>query len=128
MNRRIIALVKRNKEKAKTLVRYANPRTRKRPSVDEVKAILQERIPYDFGGEKPTVPPILDIRVKSYSANSIQKSAHIIVTTSHGAFEFSAYQHLVGRTPEEIEADKQTSFPSGLFTIFRDPVRVAVGT
>lgn len=114
MTREMLKMVKESKQRAAELVRFANPKSKNRPSVERVTEILSNNIPYC--GEKPV---ITNISVTEYHKNNIIKSAHFMVETANGkVFKISAYQHLKGRTQEEKEADKSATFPSGLFNIF----------
>lgn len=71
-------------------------------------------------GEKPV---ITDISVTEYHKNSIIETAYFKVNTADGrTFEITAYKNLKGRTPEEKEADRTATFPSGLFTIFHGEI------
>lgn len=120
MTRETQRLIKQNKEEADQLIRWANPRSKTHPRFNEVIQILQRHIPY-YGIVKPVV---VDLMVKSYNINKIQKSAHFIVRLEdHREFDISVYQNLVGRTPEEKESDKTADFPSGLFNIFHDEIK-----
>lgn len=119
MTREMQALVKRAKEQAAVLVRYANPRSKSKPMLDQVKNILSRHIPYCNG----VVPAIVSFEVSEFHRNSIIRSAYFIVAVENGKkYEISAYEHLTGRTPEQREADKTADFPSGLFTIFHDEI------
>ncbi len=110
--------IKRRKQEAAKLVRYANPRSKSRPSVELVSEILLSHIPYRF--QKPVVSSFV---VTEYHRNRLIKCAYFNVETADGkVFEISAYEHLKGRTPEEKEADRTASFPSGLFRIFHSEI------
>ena len=119
MTREMQALVKRAKEQAAVLVRYANPRSKSKPTLEQVKNILARHIPYCNG----VVPAIVSCEVSEFHRNSIIRSAYFIVAVENGKkYEISAYENLTGRTPEQREADKTDEFPSGLFTIFHDEI------
>ena len=114
MTREMQMRIKERKHEAAELVRYANPRSKKRPSLEWVTKVLSSHIPY--GSVKPV---ITNISVIEYSKNPIIKFACFRVETDIGrVFEVRAYQNLKGRTQEEKEADKAADFPSGLFKIF----------
>ena len=119
MTRDTQKLIKKNKQEAAELVRYANPKSKSRPSIDRVMKILLPHIPY-CGIAKPV---ITKVEVSRYSQNSIIKCAYFRVETADSkAFEISVYQKLTGRKQAEKEADKTATFPSGLFNIFHDEI------
>lgn len=123
MTREMQRSIKKNKADAAGLVRFANPKSRTRPSIEWVKETLSRHIPYVPLKEKPA---ITEVTVTRFSRNRIIKSARFEVELDNGqVFEMSAFQNLVGRTPEEKEADKTADFPSGLFNIFREEVTMA---
>lgn len=110
--------IKESKQRAAELVRYANPKSKNRPAIELVTEILSMNIPYRT--EKPV---ITGVAVTYYHKNSIIKTARFKVETADGkVFEITAYQHLKGRTPEEKEADKTATFPSGMFNIFHEQI------
>lgn len=113
--------IKESKQRAIELVRYANPKSKIRPSIERVTEILSMNIPYC--GDKPV---ITNISVTEYHKNDIIKSAHFRVEIANGkVFDISAYQHLTGRTQEQKEEDKTATFPSGLFNIFHSEKTLA---
>lgn len=116
MTREMQQSIKLRKAQAATLVKYANPKSRSKPTADEVNAILVRHIPYTFTEGKPI---ITNVEVTHYSKNTLIAVSRFMVELSNGkVWEISAYQHLKDtRTPEEKEADKTANFPSGLFTI-----------
>lgn len=115
MTRAMQMLIRENKEKAALLVRYANPKSKSKPTVEQVFEIFKRQIPY-----RGTALPVIEkFTVSKFNRNPIQRSAHFIVELDNGKkWEISAYERLRGRTPREKEADKTATFPSGLFTIF----------
>lgn len=118
MTRETMKRIKESKQRAAELVRYANPKSRKRPTMEHITEIMERNIPYC--GEKPV---ITNIRVMEYHKNSIIETAYFRVDTADGkAFKITACKNLKGRTPEEKEADKTAQFPSGLFNIFHDEI------
>lgn len=118
MTRDMQKSIKGNKQRAAELVRYANPKSKNRPSIERITEILSMHVPYC--GKKPA---ITNFSVMSYHKNSIIKTAYYRVELDNGkAWKITAYQHLKGRTPEEKEADKTATFPSGLFNIFHDEI------
>lgn len=120
MTREMQKNIKRVKEQAAILVRYANPRSKNKPTFERVKEILSRHIPYCGG----VVPAIVSVEVSEFHRNSIIKSAYFIVTVENGKkYKISAYENLTGRTPEQKEADKTADFPSGLFRIFHDEIK-----
>lgn len=121
MTRKMMKLVKQAKENAALLVRYANPKSKSKPTEEEVLEILYRHIPYCG-----TVRPIIkSFTVSRFNRNKIIKCAYFVVELDNSkAYEISAYQNLTGRTPEEKEADKTAVYPSGLFTIFHTEIKV----
>ena len=113
--------IKDSKAEAALLVRYANPKSKSKPTAEQVIEILKRHIPYCG-----TVRPIIEkFTVTKFNRNSIQRSAHFIVELDNGKkWDISAFESLKGRTPEEKEADKTATFPSGLFNIFHDEIKV----
>lgn len=119
MTREMMKQIKERKERAAELTRYANPKSKNRPTAERITEILAMHIPYR--GEKPTIAAI---NVTEYHKNSLIETVRIRVDTADGkAFIITAYNHLKGRTPEEKVADKTATFPSGLFVIFHDEVK-----
>lgn len=115
MTREMMNNIKRAKEQAKLLVRYANPKSKSKPTEQQVLEILHRHIPY-CGTVRPTIEKFT---VSRFSRNEIIRSAYFVVELDNGEkYEISAYEDLKGRTPEEREADKIADYPSGLFTIF----------
>lgn len=120
MTREMMNSIKRNKQEAAELVRFANPKSKTRPTIERINEIMMGRVPYAYSEGKPV---ITNITVKEYNRNRIIKSARFIVTLANGkVWEITAYEHLKGRTPEEREADKTANYPSGLFRIFHDEI------
>lgn len=120
MTREIMKRIKESKERAAELVQYANPKSRKRPTMKRITEIMERNIPYC--GQKPI---ITNISVTEYHKNNIIETAYFRVDTADGkAFKITACKNLMGRTPEEKEADKTETFPSGLFNIFHDEITV----
>ena len=114
-------MIKANKQRAIELVRFANPKSRIRPTVECVMEILSMYLPY--GKDKPV---ITNMSVIEYHKNNIIKSAYFRVETASGrVFKISAYQNLTGRTQQQKEEDKTATFPSGLFNIFHDEIITA---
>lgn len=110
--------IKASKQKATELVRYANPKSKNKPSITRIQEILSANIPYV--GERPT---IVNVSVIDYSKNDIIKSAHFKVATSNNKiFKISAYEHLTPQSAEQKEIDKTATFPSGLFNIFHSEI------
>ena len=124
MTREMMKRIRERKQEAAELVRYATPRTGRIhnwPSKEHVAEILIQHIPYMT--ERPT---ITDFRVLYYNRNRIIKSAKYRVETSDGkAWEIDAYENLTGRTPQQKEEDKTADFPSGLFKIFHEEIKIA---
>lgn len=122
MKMEMLKRVKEVRQEAAELVRYANPRSRIRPTYEWVVEKMVRHIPYGCGAR----PVIKSVTVKSYECNRIIKTARFLVETeSRGTWEITAYEDRVARTPAEREADKEASFPSGLFKIFHDKVEVS---
>lgn len=120
MTQEMMKHVKRNKENAALLVRYANPKSRNKPTDKQVLEILYRHIPY-CGTVRPVIKSFV---VSRFNRNAIIKSAYFVVELDNGkSYQISAYQNLKGRTPEEKEADKTATYPSGLFTIFHDEIK-----
>jgi hypothetical protein len=122
MNREMQRTIRERKQEATDLIKYALPQNGRNmascPTKERVTEILSKNIPYC--GEKPV---ITNINVIEFHKNDIIRSAYFKVETSNGkVFKISAYQNLKGRTPEQKEADKTETFPSGLFTIFHDEI------
>lgn len=118
MTREMMKRVKESKQRAAELIQYANPKSRRRSTIERITELLSGHIPYS--GEKPV---ITSVSVMEYHRNDIIESAHFKVETAEGkAFKITAYKDLKGRTPEEKEADKTAEFPSGLFNIFHDEI------
>ena len=114
MTREMQKIIRERKHEAAELVRYANPRSKKRPSLKWVTKVLSSHIPYCV-----VKPVITNVSVMDYNKNRIIKYACFRIETDIGrVFEVRAYQNLKGRTQEEKEADKTANFPSGLFKIF----------
>ena len=114
MTREMMKRIRERKQLAAELVQYANPKSRKRSSVERITEILERYIPYS--GEKPV---ITNISVTGYHKNSIIEIAYFRAHTADDkSFEITACKELKGRTPEEKEADKTAQFPSGLFNVF----------
>jgi hypothetical protein len=122
-NKEILQLIKERKQQTSDLVRYANPKSKTRPCIERVLQIVSAKIPY----KGLTRPVVTSAAVTYYSRNQIIKTARFRVETAfHGAWEISAYQHLKGRSKEERQADNNSTFPSGLFTIFADRIKEGV--
>ena len=120
MTRQMQRRIRQVKEVSAILVRYANPRSKRRPTYEQVKEILSRHIPYSGG----MVPSIVSFEISQFNRNAIIKSARFIVTVENGKkYEITAYEELTGRTPEQKEADKNAEFPSGLFRIFHDEIK-----
>jgi hypothetical protein len=118
MTREMLRMVKENKERAAELVRYANPRSKSKPSVERITELLQVHIPY-----KTDRPVVTSFSVIRWNRNPIIRSAQYKVETADGkVWRIDAYEHLKGRTLEEKEADKTATFPSGLFNIFHSEI------
>jgi len=116
MTREMQKAIKNSKQHSAELVRYANPKSKSKPSVERIAELLKEYIPYRYDEGKPE---ITNFSVTGWNLNRIIRSAQFRVETSNGkVFEIDAYQHLTGRTQEQKEQDKTTDFPSGLFNIF----------
>ena len=117
MNKVIQESIKRERLFAESLVRYANHKSRVKPSEEWVREVLSSHLPFSW---KTT---IAEFKVTEYGRNEIIKTARFSAITQCGkAVAFTAYQDLKGRTPEEKEHDKTAMFPSGLFKIFRHEV------
>ena len=118
MTREMMKRIREKKQWAAELVQYANPKSRKRSSIERITELLSMHIPYR--GEKPI---ITNVSVTEYHKNSIIEIAYFRVDTADGkAFKITACKELKGRTPEEKEADKTATFPGGLFNIFHDEI------
>lgn len=120
MTREMQKAIKERKAEAALLVRYANPKSKSKPTAEQVLEVLKRHIPYCG-----TIRPIIEkFTVSEFNRNPIQRSAHFLVELDNGKqWDISAYESLKGRTPEEKEADKTATFPSGLFTIFHDEIK-----
>lgn len=120
MTREMLKMVKENKQRAAELVRYANPKSKKKPSIESVTEILLASIPYNYSEGKPVIVKFSVIR---WNVNRLIRSAKFQIETLNGkTWEIDAYENLTGRTPEEKEADKVATFPSGLFRIFHKEI------
>lgn len=103
MTRDMIKRIKKNKENAALLVRYANPKSKSKPTEEEVLEILYRHIPY-CGTIRPVIK---SFTVSRFNRNKIIKCAYFVVELDNGkTYEISAYQDLKGRTPEQKEEDK----------------------
>ena len=122
MTRETQRRIRESKQRAAELVRYANPRSKSKPSVERVTELLLMNIPYS------TVRPIvMSFNVTGWNRNSIIRAAQYKVETTDGkVWEIDAYEHLKGRTQEQKEADKTATFPSGLFNIFHSDITFKV--
>lgn len=119
MTREMMKRIRRAKEESSLLVRYANPKSKCKPTEEQVLSILYHHIPC-CGAIRPIIKKFT---VYNFSRNSLLKSAYFIVELDNGkSYKISAYENLKGRTPEQKEADKTATFPSGLFTIFHDEI------
>ena len=119
-NKEILQIIKERKQQTSDLVRYANPKSRTRPCIERVIQIVSDKIPYSG----ITRPVVTGATTTYYSRNSLIKTARFRVETAfHGAWEVTAYQHLKGRSNEERQADNNSTFPSGLFTIFTNKIK-----
>ena len=120
MNKEMQKMIKKNKQEAKELIQYANPKSKKQVTIKRITEILLRHIPY-CGIEKPIINKI---DVIGYSKNDIIKSAKFqIKTTDDKKFQITAYQNLKGRSQEVKDRDKKAEFPSGLFNIFTDEIK-----
>lgn len=118
MTREMKKRIAENKRMAAELIRFANSRSKSRPSRERVTEILDMHIPYCL--EKPAITVFKVVR---YHKNPIQKSASFLVELSDGrTFAIDAYQRLRPQTPEEKEDDKSVEWPSDLFKIFYSEV------
>lgn len=120
MTRETMKRIRQAKENAALLVRYANPKSKSKPTEEQVLEILYRHIPY-----RGTVRPIIkSFTVTRFERNRIIRCAYFVVELDNGKhYEISAYEHLTGRTPEQKEEDKTATYPSGLFTIFHDEIK-----
>lgn len=118
MTREMQRRIRESKQRAKTLVRFANPRTRKRPTTDEVMAIIcKAGVPFQLRGE------VVDFKVNSYSSGQLIRAARYTVTVSGGRqFLITAYQHMAPDSPEEKALDAKLDLPSGLYNIFSQEI------
>ena len=120
MNREQMKRIRESKAEATLLVRYANAKSRNKPTAEQVLEVLKRHIPY-CGTIRPAIEKFV---VTYYNANAVIKTARFRVELDNGkAWEITAYQNFKGRTPEEREADKTATFPSGLFNIFHDEIK-----
>lgn len=120
MTREMQKAIKERKAEAALLVRYANPKSKSKPTTEQVLEVLKRHIPY-CGTIRPAIEKFA---VTEFNRNPIQRSAHFIVELDNGKkWDISVYESLKGRTPEEKEADKTATFPSGLFKIFHDEIK-----
>lgn len=125
MTREMQQRIKKAKENAAILVRYANPKSKSKPTVETVLEILHRHIPY-CGTVRPV---ITNFTVSEFHRNTIIKSARFIVKLDNGkSYEITAYEDLKGRTPEQREEDKTATYPSGLFTIFHTEIKTPDNT
>lgn len=94
MTKDMMKRIKKNKENAALLVRYANPKSKSKPTEEEVLEILYRHIPYCG-----TVRPIIkSFTVSRFSRNKILKWAYFVVELDNGkTYEISAYQDLNGK-------------------------------
>ncbi|CDC05058.1 unknown [[Clostridium] leptum CAG:27] len=120
MTREMQKAIKERKAEAALLVQYANPKSKSKPTIEQVLEVLKRHIPYCG----PIRPVIEKFTVSEFNRNPIQRSAHFLVELDNGKqWDISVYESLKGRTPEEKEADKTATFPSGLFNIFHDEIQ-----
>lgn len=114
--------IRESKAKAALLVRYANPKSKSKPTDEQVLEVLKCHIPY-CGTNRPTIKKFT---VTEFNRNTIIKTAHFLVELDNGKkWDISAYENLKGRTLEQKEADKTATFPSGLFNIFHDEITLS---
>ncbi len=91
MKEEMMKRIKRAKENAAILVRYANPKSKSKPTEEQVLSILYRQIPYR--GERPT---IINFTVARFSRNPIIRCAYFVVELDNGKkYKISAYEHLV---------------------------------
>ena len=122
MTREMLKMVKESKQRAAELVRYANPKSKSKPSIEHITEILTASIPYKYSEGKPV---ITSFNVTRWNVNHIIRSARFQVETSNGkTWKIDAYEQLKGRTTEEKEYDKTATFPSGLFNIYHSEIAV----
>jgi CYTH domain-containing protein len=120
MTREMMKRIKESKQRAAELVRYANPKSKSKPSIEHVTEILAGSIPY-----RTERPVITNINITRYSVNRLIRTARFLVETVQGeTWEIDAYENLTGRTLEEKEQDKAATYPSGLFNIFHKKAAV----
>ena len=106
MTRDMMKRIKKNKENAALLVRYANPKSKSKPTEEEVLEILYRHIPYCG-----TRPAIKSFTVSRFNRNKIIKCAYFVVELDNGkTYEISAYQDLKGRTPKGRGQNRRISF------------------
>lgn len=90
MTKDMMKRIKKNKENAALLVRYANPKSKSKPTEEEVLEILYRHIPYCG-----TRPAIKSFTVSRFNRNKIIKCAYFVVELDNGkTYEISAYQDL----------------------------------
>ena len=122
MTREMQKAIKERKAESALLVRYANPKSKSKPTTEQVIEVLKRHIPY-CGANRPAIEKFA---VTEFNRNPIQRSAHFLVELDNGKqWGISVYESLKGRTPEQKEEDKTATFPSGLFTIFHDEIKQA---
>lgn len=120
MTKEMQKAIKERKAEAALVVRYANPKSKSKPTTEQVLEILKRHIPY-CGTIRPAIEKFT---VSKFNRNPIQRSVHFLVELDNGKkWDISVYENLRGRTPEEKEADKTATFPSGLFNIFHDEIK-----
>jgi len=121
MTREMQQTIKRRKQEAADLVRFANPRSKSKPTAEQIKDILLPHIPYSYSEGKPV---ITEFSIKSFSTNHMVGYADYLVKLETGKmWMISAYDHKTGRTPKQRAEDKTADWPSGYFVIFHDEVK-----
>lgn len=90
MTKDMMKRIKKNKENAALLMRYANSKSKSKPTEEEVLEILYRYIPHCG-----TRPAIKSFTVSRFNRNKIIKCAYFVVELDNGkTYEISAYQDL----------------------------------
>ena len=74
MTRTMQKRIRESKAKAALLVRYANPKSKSKPTDEQVLEVLKCNIPYR-GTNRPTIK---EFTVTEFNRNPIQRSAHFL--------------------------------------------------
>lgn len=90
MTRTMQKRIRESKAKAALLVRYANPKSKSKPTDEQVLEVLKCNIPYR-GTNRPTIKKFT---VTEFNRNPIQRSAHFFVELDNGENGILAYTRI----------------------------------